>query len=461
MKPHFDLRKHAFGNERGLTLILVTVSLVSLVGIAALAIDMTTLYVARAEIQHAADAAALAGAKAFVDSGVTTDPSNATLPGIAQTMARDFVAAVVAQNNVAGSPPKLVSAPVIDLTPPGQPNILGNPRVTVTLQRTNLPLFFARIWGGSSASVSATAIAEAYNPAFSDNNTGSFTPAAPQCVKPFLVPNNDPGQTGNPPFVVPTTGGINGNAISFVGEPIILTPACLSRGPNGQNAGCNLRPFKPGTPSNPPTPQVSPGEYLPLVPPDAHQYCPSASAPGCSAGGTDFEQSTECCDGIAFNFPRCGASTTPATWDTTTNPWGPNGPAKQGLQCLIHMTSTGPPTGTAAQDTLFIPGVPPNPGQMQIQAGDYTHVRYNIPLGSVIATSDSIITVPLFDNTTNAPMPPTVTIVGFLQLFVDYLDPTGDVHAHILNVSGCGSNGSGTLVSGGGVSSIPVRLIHN
>jgi len=98
---------------------------------------------------------------------------------------------------------------------------------------------------------------------------------------------------------------------------------------------------------------------------------------------------------------------------------------------------------------------------MQIQAGDYTHVRYNIPLGSVIATSDSIITVPLFDNTTNAPMPPTVTIVGFLQLFVDYLDPTGDVHAHILNVSGCGSNGSGTLVSGGGVSSIPVRLIHN
>src|SRR5207248_2010527 len=50
-------------NQQGQTLILVAVSLLSLVGIAALAIDMTTLYVARAEIQHAADAAALAGAK--------------------------------------------------------------------------------------------------------------------------------------------------------------------------------------------------------------------------------------------------------------------------------------------------------------------------------------------------------------------------------------------------------------
>ena len=36
---------------------------------AALAIDVTTLYVARGEMQRAADAAALAGAKAFVDSG--------------------------------------------------------------------------------------------------------------------------------------------------------------------------------------------------------------------------------------------------------------------------------------------------------------------------------------------------------------------------------------------------------
>jgi len=98
---------------------------------------------------------------------------------------------------------------------------------------------------------------------------------------------------------------------------------------------------------------------------------------------------------------------------------------------------------------------------MQIQAGDYTHIRYNIPIGTVIATSDSIITVPLFENTTNAPLPPTVTIVGFLQLFVDDVGPQGDLNGHILNVSGCGTSSSGTVASGGGVSPIPVRLIHN
>src|SRR6266436_5707980 len=133
MIPRFHRRTRASRNERGQTLILVAVSLLSLVGIAALAIDMTTLYVARAEIQHAADAAALAGAKTFVDSGVTTDPSNSALQGIAQTMARDFVTAVVAQNNVAGSPPQLVSgSPLINVIPTS--NNVGNPRITVTLQ---------------------------------------------------------------------------------------------------------------------------------------------------------------------------------------------------------------------------------------------------------------------------------------------------------------------------------------
>jgi len=450
-----DLRTRVSGNQRGQTLILVAVSLLSLLGIAALAIDMTTLYVAKAEIQHAADAAALAGAKALVDSGVTSDPSNTSLQAVAQTMAQDFITAVVAQNKVAGALPHLVgNSPVINVTP--VPNALGNPRVTVTLQRTDLPLFFARIWGSSPASVSAMAVAEAYNPAFSQSNTGSFMPSAPKCVKPFLVPNNDPNPSqAGATFVDPTTGAVNASATSFVGEAITLTPACLQGGPNSP---CTLPPFSRGSSQSLPP---SPGQYLPLRVPESHLYCPSPSAPGCSGGGTDFEKSTRCCDGIALDFLQCGGSTTSATWDQFTNPWGPNGPAKQGLQCLIHTTSQGPPAGNAGQDTLFIPGAPPNPGQMQIQAGDYSHSRYNVPIGTLIGTSDSIITVPLFENNPAAPMPPEVNVVGFLQLFVDYVGPTGDVHAHILNVSGCGNSGSGTVASGGGVSPIPVRLIHN
>ena len=69
--------------QRGQTLVLVALCLVVLISMAALAIDLTTLYVARGEMQRAADAAALAGAQAFVSSGTTTDPGNPNLQGLA------------------------------------------------------------------------------------------------------------------------------------------------------------------------------------------------------------------------------------------------------------------------------------------------------------------------------------------------------------------------------------------
>src|SRR6266704_90678 len=128
--------------ELGQTIALVAVAMVSVLAMAALAIDLTTLYVAHGEIQRAADAAALAGAKAFVDSGVTTSPSNPALQNLAQTMAGDFATAVVSQNNVAGAPAQFINGtPTVSLTlsVPGNPNVAGNPTVTVSLQRTNLP----------------------------------------------------------------------------------------------------------------------------------------------------------------------------------------------------------------------------------------------------------------------------------------------------------------------------------
>jgi len=83
-------------------------------------------------------------------------------------------------------------------------------------------------------------------------------------------------------------------------------------------------------------------------------------------------------------------------------------------------------------------------------------------------TSDSIITVPLYKAATTMPPPNNqVTIVGFLQLFVNYVGAgpgaaSDDINVYILNVIGCGNSAaSGTPVSGGGVSPIPVRLIHN
>src|SRR5208337_149801 len=88
-------------SERGQTIVLVAISIVSLLAMAALAIDVVTLYVARSEIQRAADAAALAGAKAMADSGVTsiptTDPhyTDNSAQSLASAMATTAITAVV------------------------------------------------------------------------------------------------------------------------------------------------------------------------------------------------------------------------------------------------------------------------------------------------------------------------------------------------------------------------------
>ncbi len=72
-----------------------------------------------------------------------------------------------------------------------------NPLVTVQVTRSSLPTFFSRIWGNAGNSVSATATAEAFNPSASDINTnggatGTVIPVQPSCVKPWIVPNQDP-----------------------------------------------------------------------------------------------------------------------------------------------------------------------------------------------------------------------------------------------------------------------------
>jgi hypothetical protein len=435
--------------ERGQTIALVAISMVSLLAMAALAIDLTTLYVARGEVQRAADTVALAGAKAFVDSGVTTNAATPAVQALAQRLANAYATAAVGQNNVAGAPAQMVGAPAIDFS------LSGNPRITVSLRKTNLPVFFARIWGNSSAAVAATATAEAYNPAYSQTNVGSFVPAAPKCVKPFLVPNEDQ-QQGFPQFVDPATGMVNTSApIPFLGEQITLTAACI---PGQGQTGCTV----PGGPKQ--TKPPLPGNYLPMLTTGAHTYCPNASSLGCAGnGGSNFERSTQCCDGTPFDFQQCGASANLVSWDNSNDPGGPGGATQEGLQCLIHTTSTGSPLGVAEQDSLDPTNFAAGTGPAQISPGSFSQSRYNIPGNSLIATSDSIITVPIFAVPLSMPSNHQLTVVGFLQIFVDYVG-TGrnDINGHILNVVGCGSTtASGAAVSGGGVSPIPVRLIHN
>src|ERR1019366_5821380 len=180
-------RKDARLKERGVTLALIAAAMVAIIAMAALSIDIGTLYQAKAEAQRAADAAALTAARMISISGVTGvtgagDPNMATswqaVCGTAGTATVAAIAIAQAQWNFVGG----LAAPTVkvyygtgkntdcsSLAGPGS-SFVVNPTVTVYVQQPNVPTFFGRIFalipGGTSknSGVSATATAEVYNP---------------------------------------------------------------------------------------------------------------------------------------------------------------------------------------------------------------------------------------------------------------------------------------------------------
>jgi len=446
--------------ERGQTILLVAISIVSLLAMAALAIDVVTLYVASTEIQRAADAAALAGAKAIADSGVTTlqptDGNVVAAEALAQSMATAAILAIVSAtppvNQVAGASPTLVGTPTINWS---QGN--GNPHITVSLQQSNLPTFFARIWGSRAAIASASATAEAYNP----SNQQNFTPIQTSCVKPWLIGNQDPNQlpsTVN--FVTPGTGQVEDAAI---GEQIWLSSDC---GKTPGNDTCGIGGIRVNPPSAEPGNGTVPA-FLYFVPaaasPNTGDICPSSTASPCGVGNdpTDRE-AIECCNITPYT---CGGNTTNAAWTTTLDPefQGASSDLALGTECLIH--ASGPLMGQG-QDSLDWNTAPFPNGPPKITAGSGPQI------GNNVSTSSSIVTIPILDtsNTISTTPPNLVTVVGFLQAFVNQvkdLDPAGnshhgDVSITVLNVIGCSqtpNTGIPPAIGGNGASPIPVRLI--
>src|ERR1700693_2381718 len=94
--------------ERGITMILVAVAMTAIIAMAALSIDVITLYLAREEAQRSADAAALAAARVISLSGITGDPSNASsswkaICGGSASPATRTAIAVAKQSSVGGA----------------------------------------------------------------------------------------------------------------------------------------------------------------------------------------------------------------------------------------------------------------------------------------------------------------------------------------------------------------------
>ncbi len=93
--------------ERGITMVLVALAMVAIIAMAALSIDVVTLYLAKEEAQRSADAAALAAARVISISGITgtgnTDIDTASWSAICGTSgaATQTAQAVGKQNSVA------------------------------------------------------------------------------------------------------------------------------------------------------------------------------------------------------------------------------------------------------------------------------------------------------------------------------------------------------------------------
>jgi Flp pilus assembly protein TadG len=442
----------ARNRERGVTMLLVVVAMLSMLGIVALAIDVITLYSARSETQRAADAGALAAAKMLVDMGVTTDPT-ATVPTAAQIDAATKAAQSAAVNLSIAS--RQIQPGDVTLNFPGQstPAFVVNPKVTVTVQDANLPTFFARIWTHAALTVRASATAEGFNPSNSKSIAGGATvPIVPRCVKPFIVPNCDPVHGGGAgcgtaaTFFDTTTGAITSPGAApggIIGEGFDLMSNC-----GGGPSSCT-----PGTPTVGAGPTLY---YYPAQIPAANNACPAACT-----GGTNFEQDIECCNPTPIS---CGTTVTPPTVNTlllddTMFPDGSGGPAQSGVQCLIHQS------GGSGMDSLN--SGPPITYPLQIQVGsDHPLAGSVLSSNDLVTTSDSLVTIPVYDQTV-VPNAPTnaaaVTIVGFLQVFVDQAFPgggpkAGSFHVTVVNVSGCGNAASGTPVTA--TSAVPVRLIQ-
>ena len=185
--------------ERGVTILLVAVCLAALLAMAALAIDVVTLYVARTEAQRAADAAALAGARMIAGSGYTSSPS---LLGPNPTSAVSPGGGVGERGSRGGcrTKPRLLGSQPKRLTRPRR-----SPATSPTPGIRKLPLPFSGRTYLHSLHASGDALPIASRPVRLPRPTiplGLPRPIQVSGVKPLLVPNCDPisntGPAGNP-----------------------------------------------------------------------------------------------------------------------------------------------------------------------------------------------------------------------------------------------------------------------
>ena len=454
--------------QRGVTMALVALSLVALISMAALSIDLGSLYEAKAEAQRAADLGALAAARVISLEGLTGDTAGPAdtawgdICGGAGKLASLAAINVAQQNLINGSAASTVTVSYgttgsfgQDCTAATGTGFTVNPLVQVYVQQASLPNFFSRIFslvvsgGTSNSGVSATATAEVFNSSGSGALSSGMVPVQPKCVKPWIVANADPNNSGNV-FVNPRNGDIGSPGVyqiagagHVIGETFTLNADCKPGLSNCE--GLNMA-------NNPPQYNGlgSPLQYLPALVPNAPVAVASNS---CSLGGSNnYQPAIAGCDQTTVY--ACGTPNG-ANVDLTENPAGAGGDTQTGAECLTNST-VGP-------DSLAGYPAPTYPFEIEAGSGNpyvQAHLSVN-PVNSndIVTTSNSIVTVPIASfGATLTGTQPQVTIVGYLQLFIDTINADGSMVVTVMNVAGCGSSGTPTSTANG-TSPVPIRLI--
>lgn len=398
--------------ERGVSLILVAILLAVLITTSALAVDLASLYVARNEAQRAADAAALAGAKVFVE---TTCAASANCSSY-QTQARQRAIDVGGQNQVFGQAASIQAG---DITFNGLTST--NPRITVVVQRSaarsnTVPMFFSKFFRTSSPDVSAAATAEAYVP----SATGPGICVG--CVKPLVFPDCDPSHVG------PVNADCANQPVQYFVNPItkqVVNPGPIPTGVYGMSWAVHA--------------QLVPSQY---------------GIVDVGGGQSQLPQNFLSCSKVQY---ACGM-TVPTLQGNQV------GTVTKSVNTLIN--SGCPPNGcsTGGQDTINLTGPP-----FTITAGSNNPlvVKGLIAAGTTIDTSPSVVTLSLVKLSDITSGSGSYTVQGFMTVFIRDAVHNGNsdvVDVTIMSVSGCGTS-SAACGAGGGVvgagAPTPIRLVRN
>jgi hypothetical protein len=196
------------------------------------------------------------------------------------------------------------------------------------------------------------------------------------------------------------------------------------------------------------------------------QYLPgqvsgtSVAVPASCSTGRPYEEAIDGCDQTTAY--QCGvqqsASANPNRIDLNENPGAGANDTTNGVKCLIHQADENDPS-PSGQDILDMTAFP-----FKVSSGS-SNPLLGGPTPQNISTSTSIASLPIYDSgneiiTTSSASNTPITIVGFLQVFINRVDRYGNVNVTVLNVAGC-SNGNGAPVGNAiaGSSPVPVRLI--